>query len=771
MSLPTEAVSPKATPLPPLPPHDPLTPPQWTTLLAIADAVIPAIKPESTANAAIELAVADNEYSTSIATLRALIPEHDPGADTAAKHYLADNASSNPAFKLELRRIFSMYMPQSSMKELCMVLNILKYAVPISKQINTAAAASPSYASVSKPPNTRAGSLALTGYLTPISEQPVHVRESIILAWSTARLGLLRSLHRSLTVLSKQTWIKICPSLRRVLGVPRVPVGFRPGKGYDYEFIQFPPGSEPETIETDVVIVGSGCGGAVSAKNLAEAGQRVIVVEKSYHWSPEHYPMVEGDGWNHLFMNGAFISSDDSSTSIVAGQSWGGGGTVNWSASLQTQGYVRREWADKGLPFFTSAEYQDSLDRVCDRMGVSTDFIKHNPANAKLLEGARKLGWAHKPVPQNTGGAQHYCGYCTLGCGSCEKQGPSVSFLPDAARAGANFIEGFHAEKILFSNTDVGKRVATGLVGTWTSRDANGGVASTPLTTRKVLIRAKRIIVAAGTMQSPLLLLRSGLTNPQIGRNLYVHPVALLGAIHPEEIKPWEGGILTSVVNEYENLDGKGHGVKLEATNMIPSSWLIWLSGLGLQYKLDAARLKHMAGYISLAREKDSGRVYPDPIDGRVRFQYSPGKTAKQHMMEGILALAKIQYIEGASEIFAVIPGMRAYKRDASVPQSTEGINDAGFQAWLAEVRAKGFPCPESVFVSAHQMGTCRMSAKEKDGVVDPRGKVWGTEGLYVTDASVLPSASGVNPMVTNMAISDWVSRGIAQGMEEKPRL
>tara|TARA_R110002003_G_scaffold1489_9_gene23134 strand:+ start:4241 stop:5881 length:1641 start_codon:yes stop_codon:yes gene_type:complete len=545
----------------------------------------------------------------------------------------------------------------------------------------------------------------------------------------------------------------------------------KPGKGHDYEFLQFPPGTKPEIIETDVVIVGSGCGGAVSAKNLTEAGHRVLVVEKAYHWTPDHFPMSEVNGWNHLFMNGAFISSDDTSTNIIAGQSWGGGGTVNWSASLQTQGYVRNEWAARGLPFFTSAEFQDSLDRVCGRMGVSTDYIQHNPGNAHLLEGARKLGWSHKAVPQNTGGKQHLCGHCTFGCGSCEKQGPVVSFLPDAAQAGATFIEGFHAEKIIFSKQG-GKKVATGVMGTWKSRDVNGGVVGDPVTTRKVLIKAKRIIVSAGTMQSPLLLLRSGLTNPQIGRNLYVHPVTVMGAIHQEDISPWEGGILTSVVSEFENLDHKGHGVKLEATNMIPSSWLIWLDWKGgLQYKLDVARMKHMVGYISIARDRDTGRVYPDPIDGRVRFQYSPSKFDKRHIMEGLLALAKIQYVQGASEIFTVIPGMRPFIRDPTMPQSGEGINDPDFQAWLDEIKTRGFPTPESVFVSAHQMGTCRMSAEEKGGVVDPQGKVWGTEGLYVADASVFPSASGVNPMVTNMAISDWISRGVAKGLDVRSRL
>jgi hypothetical protein len=127
MSLPTKLVSPKATPLPPLPTEDPLSPEQWKTLLAIADAVVPAIKPVSVADSRTEVAVTDNDYSTAISELRALTPEDDPDAETAAKEYLADSATSNPAFRLELQRIFSMYMPQSTKSQLGTVLNILKY--------------------------------------------------------------------------------------------------------------------------------------------------------------------------------------------------------------------------------------------------------------------------------------------------------------------------------------------------------------------------------------------------------------------------------------------------------------------------------------------------------------------------------------------------------------------------------------------------------------------------------------------------------------------
>lgn len=560
-----------------------------------------------------------------------------------------------------------------------------------------------------------------------------------------------------------------------MLGFPKAPVHGKPGKGFDFEFIQFPPGDEPVILETDVVIVGSGCGGGVCAKNLAEAGNRVIVVEKAYHYPPEYLPMSEADAGVHLFMNGGVDISDDNSTVIIAGRAWGGGGTINWSASLQTQQYVRQEWADAGLPFFTSSAFQDSLDRICHRMGVSTDHIEHSSTNQMLHEGARKLGYSARLVPQNTGGNKHYCGYCTLGCGAAEKQGPVISFLPDAAKAGAQFIEGFEAEMVLFEDIQ-GKKTAVGVKGLWRSRDSNGGVSGTDKTTRLVIIKAKRIIVSCGTLESPLLLLRSGLTNPQIGRNLYLHPVTLLGATYDKPTIPWEGPILTSVTTSLEGL-----GVKLEATTMLPS-WFLpfqpWTSGL--DYKLRCAAFSHTVGHIALVRDRNTGRVYPDPVDGRLRIAYTPGKFERRAAMEGMIALAKINYIMGAHEIYGCVASWPRFVRSSSIPpisstttiteSSEEGINDPAFQSFLSTIRRIGLNPPDARWGCAHQMGTCRMSSSENRGVVDARGKVWGVEGLYVADASIFPSASGENPMVTNMAISDMISREIAKGLREGNR-
>jgi len=581
----------------------------------------------------------------------------------------------------------------------------------------------------------------------------------------------MRLLYKSLTLLVKNNWAKSSYILHQVLAFPRVPVHGTPAQGFDFSFLQIPPGDDkiPEMIETDVVIVGSGCGGGVVAKELSSQGYKVIVVDKSLHWPAEHLPMREEDGWNHMFHNGGFLFSEDSSTCVIAGQTWGGGGTINWSASLQTQGYVRKEWSDGSLPFFTSQDYQDCLDTVGERMGVSDKHVEHNKNNQVLLEGARKLGWTAKTVPQNTGGNRHYCGYCTMGCGACEKQGPAVSYLPDAAAHGAIFIEGLDVHNVrLAKNHKTGKQEAVGVEGTWTARDEHGGVQG-ERRTRKVFIKAKKVVISAGTMHTPIIMMRSGLKNRHIGKNLKLHPTCNVGAIYDEEIRPWEGGILTAVVSSFENMDGKGHGPKLEACVMLPSTWLTfpqWSSGT--DWKLLAPQFKNMTGHISLTRDTSSGSVYIDPHDGRTRYRYNPNKTDRRHIMEGVLALAKINYISGAREIFTTMPTVPRFVRESNPSDdcSSSGINCPKFNAWLDVVRKAGYPDPDATFMSAHQMGTCRMGATAKQGAIDQNGQSWEADGLYVADASTFPSASGVNPMVTNMAISTWVARNIVKDLK-----
>jgi choline dehydrogenase-like flavoprotein len=153
-------------------------------------------------------------------------------------------------------------------------------------------------------------------------------------------------------------------------------------------------------------------------------------------------------------------------------------------------------------------------------------------------------------------------------------------------------------------------------------------------------------------------------------------------------------------------------------------------------------------------------------------MSYTPSAFDRNHIMEGNVAMAKILYISGASEIHVAITGVPPFIRETNkkgeVVDDEQGVTSPAFQAWLAKLREVGNKPITACFSAAHQMGTCRMSVAEKDGVVDPKGRVWGTEDLYVADASVFPSASGVNPMITNMAISDHISRTLVKDWKEE---
>lgn len=716
---------------------------QWQVLFALLDAVVPSIVVESAVtDKRNQWKITQKEYEEAYKHIQASTT-HPP--DLARfEEYLRSRPAQDARFVQNLKRTLDR-LPHSAKKQLGGALNGMA---------------------------TKVGSFILTGYCTPVPDQPLHIRHAVLQAWKQSWFATYPILARSMVNLAQKAFVQTDPLFKQLINYTDYPADYRPGPGFDFKFMQFEAGTEPAVVETDIVIVGSGCGGGVCAKVLSEAGHRVVVVDKGYYYAPSQFPMDQETGCTYLFENQGFIGSDDNSVNVIAGSCWGGGGTVNWSVSLQTQGYVRKEWAEQGLPFFTSPEFQDCLQRVCDFMGVSDAHILHNHGARVVLDGARKLGWEAKSCPQNTAGQEHYCGQCHFGCGSAGKQGPAVSWLPAASKSGAQFIEGFHVSELLFDESS-GSKKATGLVGTWTARDKDGAVSSPPATRtqRTIRLNAKKVIVAAGSLQSPLVLLRSGLKNRWIGRNLHLHPSQHVIARFDEDVKPWEGGIITSYCTMFENLDGQGHGVKLETMGMQPYMTLAtvpWISGL--DFKLTALKFRNMNGFIALTRDRDSGRVFPDPVSGEPRIEYTISDFDRAHTLAGVTAIAKLCYTQGAQEIFVVNPNVDPFRRAKSYSKETpdRGIDDAEFVAWLATLEKAGNKAPFTLSGSAHQMGTCRMSSHAGDGVVNPRGRVWEAEHLYVADASVFPSASGVNPMVTNMAIADWIARGIARELSEK---
>ncbi|KAK8930471.1 Long-chain-alcohol oxidase FAO2 [Metarhizium anisopliae] len=757
--------APTPTPLPDPPVKDFMTDAQWETLYALLDGVLPCITSTTSSDVKDKnsgILLSDTEFEALIDDCTAALS--NPPSRHKIKEYLEFRPSQDENFRDDCLRSLAI-VPQRN--QLIKILNLLGVVAAPSNLLFLYAANDVDWSiqvllTIRSRNSGHAGSMLLTGYWTPITQQPTKVREAILKSWATSRLTPLRMLAKALAQMAQKANAIHSPYFREISGYSDAPKDWKPVEGYEYNFIRVPAGTGVHEITTDVVIVGSGCGGAVSAKNIAEAGHKVLVVDKGYHFPPSQLPMTQASGSHHLFDAGGVFFSDSSSMGVACGGCWGGGGTVNWSVCFRLQDFVREEWAAAGLPLFTSSDFDDSMDRVWDFIGASKDAIRQNPRNQALLDGTQKLGWKGGVVEQNTGGKEHYCGQCHLGCGSAEKRGPTVAWLPAAGDAGAEFMEGFAVDRVVFAEDGV---TAVGVEGTWTARDENGGV-HTPQNTRtqrRVVVKAKKVIISGGSMWSPLILTKSGIKNPNVGKHLHLHPVNLVSAIFgKKDLASWEGGIITSYVDEFENLDGKGHGVKLE-----PVVNVTWRDGIDA--KLLALKYRHIGTFIVLTRDRDTGRVYPDPRKGTPRIQYDTSDFDREHTIEGIIALAKICYVTGATEIRPHLHHLEPFvasdggKRQAEHQAGKDPeFTDPEFAAWIKKLRVADNQGPTAMWMSAHQMGSCRMSADEDTGVVNMKGKVWGANNLYVADASVFPSASGVNPMVTAMALADWISRGVA---------
>ncbi|KAK7225928.1 hypothetical protein V2G26_013931 [Clonostachys chloroleuca] len=746
--------------LPPPPSADFFQPAQWEVLYSLLDAVLPAVAPASVAprqktdGKLGAIVVPDDEFKAIVN--KAAGSSTEPPSRESLEVFFSRNITEDPQVREDCLRMIAMSARKEALGKLLLLMN------------------------------TYIGSRLLTGYWGPITTQPSHVRQAILQSWVASRWPTMRSLGKSITSIALKSVTTSSDLLHQLSGYSDVPRDWKATASYDFRFIQ-PGEGEGEgegadavhTISTDVVVVGSGCGGAVCAMNLAEAGHGVLVVDKGYSFPASNLPMSQAEGAHHLFENAGIVMAENGGLGAIAGSNWGGGGTVNWSVCLRLEDKVRREWAeDRGLPFFSSPEYDECVDRVWEFSGASTGGIRHGHSNRVLLGGARRLGWTAAEAPQNTAGKVHDCGQCLLGCGSGGKRGPTVSWLPAAGEAGAQFMEGFQVDKVLFD--EEGNR-AVGVEGVWTSRGPNSrlDVPESERIQRKVRVQAKKVIIAAGSFRSPVILMASGIENPQLGKNLHLHPSNVVTATFGHDTDPNGSGIITSCCSEFDNQDGKGHGVKLEPTCMVPYTCLTmfpWRNGVDT--KLMLLRYQRLNSFISITRDRDSGEVRRDSVTGRPLVDYTVSEFDQKHAEEGVVALTKILYVSGADEIQPYYPNLAPFVRttkngaveDTDTQDRVEDPEktDRVFAEWLRELRAKGNKPPSGQWSAAHQMGTCRMGASPEEGVVDERGKVWGKEGLYVADSSVFPSASGVNPMITIQAIADWISRGIDKELRDE---
>ncbi|KAI8584284.1 hypothetical protein K450DRAFT_168598 [Umbelopsis ramanniana AG] len=607
---------------------------------------------------------------------------------------------------------------------------------------------------------TRAGSLALTGHFKAYKDLTRKEREEVMKKWSTSSLEMLRGLHKLFYQLTVSNIFKQmdCP-LHKVMGYPG-PDPHMHGEKHTsklkerYEFLNIPEGVTE--LNYDVVVVGTGAGGGPVAATLAKAGKKVLVLEKAKYVHESEFELNEVHGFTNFYERGTIFSNLSGSMNIYAGSAFGGATTINWCASLKPQHFVRDEWASEGLSHFVSSKFTEQLDQVYQRIGATTKHIKHNEPNSILIEGCKRLGYPIEDIPQNVGEHPHECGWCFLGCRYNEKNGSMNTWLRDAREAGAEFVDQCYVDRVL-----VKKGKAVGVECTIAGNK-----------NRKLIVHSKQVVVSAGSLNSPGVLMRSGLKNKNIGKHLHMHPCHLAFGVFPDrEINLFQGSIMTALSNISENHDGTYYGAKLEVPVLHPGSFSAVVPWRGAaDYKRHVLRYRNISPVLILSRDKDSEGTVTYDDNNNVIVDYNVTARDKKSILIGVEKALDVLVAAGAEELFTVQSGVDNFhfiKGEEDYGQ----INNKRYVAWKEKVKAYGLPDAGCGQYNAHQMGSCRMGVSPKVSVVKPGGETWEVKNLYVADASVFPSATGVNPMVTTEACALYIADTILQSDAVAPRL
>ncbi|XP_022976709.1 long-chain-alcohol oxidase FAO4A [Cucurbita maxima] len=512
-------------------------------------------------------------------------------------------------------------------------------------------------------------------------------------------------------------------------------------------------------IKCDAVVVGSGSGGGVVGGVLASAGYKVVVLEKGSYCARTNLSLLEGPAMEEMYLSSGLVATDNMNVLILAGSTVGGGSTVNWSASIQTPSHVTREWSDEyELELFRSNLYKEALEVVCKRMGVQSEIDNEGFNNAILRKGCEELGCKAINIPRNSA-SDHYCGWCCLGCKNGRKKGTAETWLVDLVRSGNGAIlPGCEAIRITQEKDGRERNRAKGVAFEFEC----GSEAK-----QMCLVESKVTIVACGALCTPPLLKRSGLRNPNIGKNLHLHPVAMAWGYFPAETdeswpekdkKSYEGGIMTAMCNIGSSPDqepGYG-GAVIQTPALHPGLFSIlmpWVSGTNIKQRM--CKFSRTAHVFALARDKGSGTV-----ESSSSLSYIMDDGDEKNLQKGLEKALKILGAAGAEEIGT------HHNKGRSI--NVKKVSYREYERFVKEESSRPLKDLLTPICSAHQMGSCRMGIGAKDSVVNQRGETWEVEGLFVADSSVFPTALGVNPMVTVQAIAYCTAQSVLETLKRK---
>jgi choline dehydrogenase-like flavoprotein len=468
-----------------------------------------------------------------------------------------------------------------------------------------------------------------------------------------------------------------------------------------------------QSLNTQVAIIGSGAGGAMVAMTLAEAGFDVILLEKGFHYDQSNTPKTLGDTIGEVYEeNGFRTSQGDPPIPVAGGKGLGGSTLINSAICFHTPKDSLARWNE-----LSNGAFSDE-DAFYAKQEIIWNFMQVRETHNLLLSGndlehkkaTKKLGWVEGNIHRNTPGCGG-CGRCNSICSISGKNSIDRAALPRAAKAGAQIYTGAHALQISE------KRIQ----GTLHNR-AHESVG-------EFIIQAEFIIVAAGSIGTPSLLLSSGFgaVNTYIGSGLHIHPVINSWALLPNPIyKPG------STQGHYSDQFVEDR-VLLEANPIIAGAFYQAFPVYGMQTKELMNRGAHMASTGALIRDITEGHV-SKPKNGAAHISYSLGEVDRKALITGIHRGAEL-WLEGADAEQVALPIFGA--------QPCTNMDE------VYRMAPSDLPLERMIGYSSHPQASCRIGR-----ALDHNGKLLGTSSIYVMDASSLPSNVGRNPQISIFTVT-----------------
>ncbi len=480
-------------------------------------------------------------------------------------------------------------------------------------------------------------------------------------------------------------------------------------------------------LDCDVLVVGSGPGGAVVAKELAEGGRDVVLLEEGPPVGKKDFTLEAGEAMQRLLREGGTRASRGNMfIPTMQANALGGGSLINSAICARAPDWVWQKWHAATGVELNAQELAPHFERVEKFLFVGpTPQEVQGERNLRFKRGCDALGISSEPTHRNVKGCRG-SGECFTGCRNGAKKSTDVSYVPAAIRAGARVYTSVRAERVLTQ----GRRVVgvTGrVVAPYTGAESH-----------RVHVRPRTVVLAAGCMQTPVILKKSEIMpdNAWVGERLLMHPGLAIMAVYDSVIDPWQGA-----TQGFHSLHYLKEGIKLEVLWSPPAVLAARLPGLGHDYQRHLTHYDRMAPFdVIIAADRSFGSVKPrkNSWEPNISFNFHPDDV--KLIQRGLGILSDICWASGAR---AILPGLHGIPEQLDSKQQSEVLRTMNLRG------------SDTITAANHAFGSTRMSRSERDGVVDHEGRCHGMDNLYLADTGIFAQSPAVNPMLTVMALAD----------------